>query len=169
MKVRIPGRERLIPPRNRTLIRNLITASCDLAMIESYGFGWKRLQRLHDRVWSITEEYTKAYGEDNTKEIASLLRHILSTHGIGYGDRKGSGGKVTVALEHDVMLMIYILAAVEVYGFGPARAHRIFQGSEDYVLYSNRVFEGRPSEVLTSIRSRIEAYGGTYMRWEELT
>lgn len=162
------GKKRICCDASVELIRNLIFASADIAMIELWGFGPKRLGKLHNTLRKLADEFDAAW-KDDRKGACDALREVLRSLNIDYGGRFGSGEKVMLAYEHDYAIMLYMLAMHKKYGFGKDRCAQMFRETVKTIQYTNRTFDGHPFEVLVSLRSRIRHYTGKdcYIVWRE--
>lgn len=169
MKARIPGREKKVSAENRDLIRTLIRNVSHQTLIEVFEFGPKgrhgkpgRLQRFYDGVNKRLQKYDTLYGDDSAEKIKAIRERCISKQ-IDYGQRKGSGSKVKLANEHDIIMCIALLTLREDFWFGKKRLQRFFEGVEHRILYYNDVFEGHPMDVLWVTENRLEQYGTEFI------
>lgn len=164
MKARIPGRGKKVSAADRELIRTLIRNVSHQTLIEDFDFGPKgrhgregRLQRFYDGVNKRLNKYDTLY--TNSRDAINAIRDRCISKGVVYGIRRGSGGKVDLANEHDIIMCIALLTLREDFKFGYKRMQRFFDGVERRILYYNDVFEGHPLDFLQVSSNRLNQYG----------
>ena len=164
MKARIPGRGKKVSAADRELIRTLIRNVSHQTLIEDFDFGPKgrhgregRLQRFYDGVNKRLNKYDTLY--TNSRDAINAIRDRCISKGVVYGIRRGSGGKVDLANEHDIIMCVAMLTLREDFYFGYKRMQRFFDGVERRILYYNDVFEGHPLDVLQVSSNRLNQYG----------
>lgn len=164
MKARIPGRGKKVSTADRELIRTLIRNVAHQTLIEDFDFGPKgrhgregRLQRFYDGVNKRLNKYDTLY--KNSRDEINAIRERCVSKKIDYGARRGSGGKVELANEHDIIMCIALLVLREDFRFGKKRLQRFFDGVEKRILYYNDIFEGHPLDVLQVSSNRLSEYG----------
>lgn len=164
MKARIPGRQKKVSKDNRELIRTLIRNISHQTLIEDFQFGPRGrhgkdglLQRFYDGVNKRLYKYDTLYS--NSRDEINAIRDRCILKKIDYGIRRGSGGKVELANEHDIIMCICLLVLREDFRFGKKRLQRFFDGVERRILSYNDVFEGHPLDVLQVSSNRLYRYG----------
>ena len=164
MKARIPGRGKKVSTADRELIRTLIRNVSHQTLIEDFDFGPKgrhgregRLQRFYDGVNKRLNKYDTLYS--NSRDEINAIRERCISKKIDYGIRRGSGGKVELANEHDIIMCIALLVLREDFRFGKRRLQRFFDGVERRIRYYNDIFEGHPLDVLQVSSNRLYEYG----------
>ena len=163
MKARIPGRQRILNPLARPTIRTMLFRCAAQVMIEVFEFGGSgdKLRRLEDAVRARLDCYEKNYG--TARQILGAMVADARKMGIEYIVRPGSGEKVLVGLEHDMVYLAYMmeLRVHEGIKFGQVRLDRFSDELSHRIKYYNRTFDGAPEMVIPVMQERLAAYGKT--------
>lgn len=163
MKARIPGRQRILNPLARPTIRKMLTRCAAQTLIEVFGFGGSgdKLRRVEAAVRELLEHYEARYG--TSREIMEAMTRDALEMGIEYTIRPGSGEKVLVGLEHDMVFIAYLMVLHTMDGvrYGDVRLDRFQKGLCHRIRYYNRVFDGTPEVVMSVMDNRLARYGKT--------
>ena len=131
-------------------------------LIGEFGFGGsgERLKRLEAAVDQCLKKYSGFYSRYNNEKRA--LEHMAQdalAMGIDCGIRPGSGEKVLVGHEHDMLLFAYLMQLHKLEGFAGKRMDH-FQGSlSKKIRYYNSTFDSVPDTVTTVMDDRLGGYG----------
>ena len=168
MKARLPKKEQVLMRIDRIEIMNMMTAAFDIALIEGHGIGRKRLQRVHRCAKRIQHEYQIAW-EGRLDDTCRAMQKVLESRKIQFKLHNGDSKTMIIAKEHDLDIMILLLAESEVLKHGGVRCLRTFDRTLETIRYTNRTFSGIAREALASMRSRIDGYvgAGIWMEWAD--
>lgn len=161
MKVIIPERQRILNPKARPTIRAMLQRCAAQTLIEVFEFGGSgtRIRAVEDEVNRLLNMYDGRY-TDSKEEFKALLKYA-NEHGIDYPVRPGSGEKVLVGIEHDLMFLAYLVALHVLEHFGDKRLERFQKELCRRIRYYNYVFDGTPDVVLDVMDDRLARYGKT--------
>ena len=109
MKARIPQRQRILNPLARPTIRAMLFRCAAQTLIEVFNFGGsgRKLAELEDGVKERLAKYD-ALSEDTGKVTQAMVADAKKMN-IEYIVRPGSGEKVLVGREHDIVYLAYLM------------------------------------------------------------
>ena len=162
MKVIIPERQKILNPKARPQIRALISRCAAEVLIAEFGFGGsgERLKRIESAVDARLKKYSGYYSRyRNERRAMEALREDALNMGIDCDIRPGSGGKVLVGHEHDMIFMSYLIALHEMEGFANKRMDRFQKELQRKIRYYNGTFDDAPDTVVGVMDDRLGRYG----------
>lgn len=162
MNVIIPERQRILNPKARPQIRALISRCAAEVLIEEFEFGGsgERLKRIEAEVDALIKKYSGYYSRyRNERRAMEALREDALNMGIDCDIRPGSGGKVLVGHEHDMIFFCYLMALHKKEGFADIRMDRFQIGLGRKIRYYNSTFDGAPDAVVGVMDDRLGRYG----------
>ncbi len=162
MNVIIPQRQRILNPKARPTIRAMISRCAAQVLIEEFRFGGsgERLKRLEAAVDERLKKYSGFYSRYNNEKRA--LEHMAQdalAMGIDCGIRPGSGERVLVGHEHDMIFFAYLMELHELEGFAGRRMDRFQKELGRRIRYYNKTFDGAPEMVMSVMDNRLARYG----------
>ena len=159
MKARIPQRQRILNPLARPTIRAMLFRCAAQTLIEVFNFGGsgRKLAELEDGVKERLAKYD-ALSEDTGKVTQAMVADAKKMN-IEYIVRPGSGEKVLVGREHDIVYLAYLMELRQREGWAEVRLGRFHQELCRRIRYYNRTFDGTPDMVLPVMDDRLARYG----------
>lgn len=162
MNAIIPQRQRILNPTARPAIRAMMSRCAAEVLIAEFGFGGsgEKLKRLEDAVDKRLRMYSGFYSRYNNEKRA--LEHIAKdalAYGIDCGIRPGSGEKVLVGHEHDMLLFAYLIELHRLEGYAGKRLDRFQSSLSKKIRYYNNVLDGAPEMVTGVMDDRLGRYG----------
>lgn len=164
MKARIPERQRILNPKARPTIRAMLQRCAAQTLIEVFGFGGsgERLKRIEAEVDALIKKYSGYYSRyRNERRAMEALREDALNMGIDCRIRPGSGERVLVGHEHDMIFFCYLMALHKKEGFADIRMDRFQIGLGRKIRYYNSTFDGAPDAVVDVMDDRLARYGKT--------
>lgn len=164
MKAIIPQRQRVLNPKARPTIRAMISRCAAEVLIEEFGFGGsgEKLKRVEAEVDALLKKYSGGYSRyRNERRAMEALAADALEMGIDCRIRPGSGERVLVGHEHDMIFFCYLMALNKTEGFAGKRMDRFQIGLGRKIRYYNSTFDGAPEMVLDVMDDRLERYGKT--------
>lgn len=162
MNVIIPERQRILNPKARPTIRAMISRCAAEVLIAEFGFGGsgERLKRIESAVDARLKKYSGYYSRyRNERRAMEALREDAVNMGIDCDIRPGSGEKVLVGHEHDLIFMSYLIVLHELEGFANKRMDRFQTELQRKIRYYNSTFDGAPDTVVDVMDDRLGRYG----------
>lgn len=157
MKCRVPERQRVLNPLARGVIRRQLGDCAELTLAEVWGWGDKRLREIRKDVQAMYDHYDPMY-PDAHDYIRALLSLFEREGGDVYPVRQGSGEKVLVGREHDIVYLCYIYQ-LRRRGYGVNRIELFSKELSTRIRYYNHTFDDAPGYVLEVIENRLESRG----------
>jgi hypothetical protein len=162
MNVIIPERQRILNPKARPTIRAMISRCAAEVLIAEFGFGGngERLERIESAVDARLKKYSGYYSRyRNERRAMEALREDALNMGIDCDIRPGSGEKVLVGHEHDMIFMSYLIVLHELEGFANKRMDRFQAELQRKIRYYNSTFDGAPDMVVDVMDDRLGRCG----------
>ena len=157
MKCRIPERQKVFNPLARGAILRQLGRCAELTLAEVWCWGDKRLRDIRDDVQSMYDHYDPLY-PDSHDYIRALLSLFEKEGGDVYPVRQGSGEKVLIGREHDIVYLCYIYQLRRL-GYGATRIELFSSELSKRIRYYNNTFDVAPEYVLGVIENRLETRG----------
>ena len=164
MNAIIPQRHRVLNPKARPTIRAMVSRCAAEVLIEEFGFGGsgEKLKRVEAEVDALLKKYSGGYSRyRNERRAMEALAEDALKVGIDCRIRPGSGEKVLVGHEHDMIFFCYLIALHKTDGFADARMDRFQIALGRKIRYYNSTFDGAPEMVLDVMDDRLGRYGKT--------
>lgn len=162
MNAIIPERQKILNPLARPQIRALISRCAAEVLIGEFGWGGsgEKLKRLEEAVDERVKKYSGYYSRyRNERRAMEELKADAMKMGIDCFIRPGSGEKVLVGHEHDMIFFSYLIALRELEGFANKRMDRFQQELGRKIRYYNSTFDGAPDTVTSVMDGRLDRYG----------
>lgn len=158
MKCRIPERQKVLNPKARPHIRRQLGDCAELTLAEVFGFGNKRLAEIRADVQSMYDYYDSRYPD--SAEYIRVLKELFANNKSdeAYPARPGSGEKVLVGREHDIVWLCYSYQLCR-RGFGDGRIDIFRTELCKRIRYYNRTFDGDYESVIPVIENRLGQRG----------
>lgn len=162
MNAIIPERQKILNPKARPQIRALISRCAAEVLIAEFGFGGsgERLKRIESAVDARLKKYSGYYSRyRNERRAMEALKTDAQKIGIDCDIRPGSGEKVLVGHENDMIFMSYLIVLHELEGFANKRMDRFQAELQRKIRYYNSTFDGAPDAVVDVMDDRLGRYG----------
>lgn len=158
MKCMVPGRQRQMHPLARPHIRRQLGDCAQLTLAEVFGYGDKRLREIRGDVQRMYDYYDARYPEQTDYIKALIDLFIPEGKEFDYPVRPGSGEKVMLGREHDIVYLCYAYQ-LRRRGFGQDRIVRFQEELCRRIRYYNRAFDGDMREVVPVMENRLAQRG----------
>lgn len=152
----------MLNPKARPTIRAMVSRCADEVLIEEFEFGGsgERLKRIEAEVDALIKKYSGKYSRyNNERRAMEALAEDALKMGIDCRIRPGSGEKVLVGHEHDMIFFCYLMALHKTEGFAESRMDRFQIGLGRKIRYYNSTFDGAPETVVDVMDDRLGRYG----------
>lgn len=154
MNAIIPTRKRVPNPAARPVIRVMLSNCAKQTLIEAFeiGGGGCVLEDLDRIVKKLLRD------ADDSGDALTYMIGFLSENGIGLDKRPGSGEKVIIGQEHDIVYGAWLYAVRTRLGFAQKRMDRFERELNERIRYYNRNFDGACQDVNDVMINRLGRY-----------
>lgn len=156
MKCKIPQRQKVLNPKARPQIRRQLGDCAELTLTEEYGWGDKRISEIRADVQNMYDFYDPLYPDSG--DYIRALTALFVRDGDVYPVRPGSGEKVLLGREHDIVYLCYAYQ-LRRRGYGLGRLQKFQDALCHRIRYYNKTFSGDYDSVIPVMENRLEQRG----------